>query len=67
MHAWFSLFYYLPAFDAERLAIDYRVGDYTPRILEDPAEGLPGHAHFPGCRFLVQAFEIGQADRFGAV
>jgi hypothetical protein len=50
------------SFDPEDLAVDEDIGDLPSCGFDDPAERLPRDIHPDRRLFLVQPFEIGQAD-----
>ena len=52
--------FYNSSFDSEGHALDQCRGHLFPGRLDNPAEGLPGHAHPFGGFFLIEPFIVGQ-------
>ena len=57
----------MTSLDSESLSVDQAVRGLAAGGFEDIAECLPGDAHFfRGC-FLIEALQVGEADRFELV
>lgn len=50
--------------NAQRLAMEKRIGNLAVRALQDIANSLPGHSHLQGNVSLVVAFQVGESERF---